>query len=83
MSCLLVASLGQRQAMTLSSVAFGEAAGEVGNFASSIQQVSNFEDDQLLSLMSKLSQTFKQACLNELLSILSNKPAKKRLDLKT
>ncbi len=59
MNGLLDASLGQRQAMTLASVAFGEAAGEMGNFASSVQQVTNFEDDQLLSLMSKLSQTFK------------------------
>jgi len=59
MNGLLDASLGQRQAMTLASVAFGEAAGEMGNFASSMQQVTNFEDDQLLSLMSKLSQTFK------------------------
>ncbi|MDD3524028.1 MAG: hypothetical protein PHQ41_04960 [Candidatus Cloacimonetes bacterium] len=59
MNGLLDASLGQRQAMTLASVAFGEAAGEMGNFASSMQSVTNFEDDQLLSLMSKLSQTFK------------------------
>ena len=59
MNGLLDASLGQRQAMTLASVAFGEAAGEMGNFASSMQLVTNFEDDQLLSLMSKLSQTFK------------------------
>jgi hypothetical protein len=59
MNGLLDASLGQRQAMTLASVAFGEAAGEMGNFASSMQQVTNFEDDQLLALMSKLSQTFK------------------------
>ena len=59
MNGLLDASLGQRQAMTLASVAFGEAAGEMGSFASSMQQVTNFEDDQLLSLMSKLSQTFK------------------------
>jgi hypothetical protein len=59
MNVLLDASLGQRQAMTLASVAFGEAAGEMGNFASSMQQVTNFEDDKLLSLMSKLSQTFK------------------------
>lgn len=59
MNGLLDASLGQRQAMTLASVAFGEAAGEMGNFASSMQQVTNFEDDQILSLMSKLSQTFK------------------------
>jgi len=59
MNGLLDASLGQRQAMTLASIAFGEAAGEMGNFASSMQQVTNFEDDKLLSLMSKLSQTFK------------------------
>ena len=59
MNNLLDASLGQRQAMTLAKIAFGEAAGEMGNFASSMQQVTNFEDDQLLSLMSKLSQTFK------------------------
>ena len=45
--------------MTLASVAFGEAAGEMGNFASSMQQVTNFEDDKMLSLMAKLSQTFK------------------------
>jgi len=31
----------------------------MGNFASSMQQVTNFEDDKMLSLMSKLSQTFK------------------------
>ena len=59
MNSLLDASLGQRQAMTLASIAFGEAAGEMGNFASSMQSVTNFEDDKLLSLMSKLSQTFK------------------------
>ena len=59
MNGLLDASLGQRQAMTLASVAFGDAAGEMGNFASSMQQVTNFEDDKMLSLMAKLSQTFK------------------------
>ncbi|MDD2229823.1 MAG: hypothetical protein PHY48_10475 [Candidatus Cloacimonetes bacterium] len=59
MNGLLDASLGQRQAVTLASIAFGDAAVEMGNFASSMQSVTNFEDDQLLSLMSKLSQTFK------------------------
>ncbi len=59
MNGLLDASLGQRQAMTLASVAFGDAASEMGNFASSMQQVTNFEDDKMLSLMAKLSQTFK------------------------
>lgn len=59
MNDLLDASLGQRQAMTLASVAFGDAASEMGNFASSMQQVTNFEDDKMLSLMAKLSQTFK------------------------
>ncbi len=59
MNDLLDASLGQRQAMKLASIAFGEAADEMANFASSMQSVTNFEDDKLLSLMSKLSQTFK------------------------
>jgi len=59
MNTLLDASLNQRQAVTLATVAFGEAADEMGNFASSMQEVTNFEDDQLLALMSKLSQTFK------------------------
>ncbi len=59
MNGLLDASLNQRQAVTLAKVAFGEAAEEMGNFASSMQEVTNFEDDKLLALMSKLSQTFK------------------------
>lgn len=59
MNGLLDASLNQRQAVTLATVAFGEAAEEMGNFASSMQEVTNFEDDKLLALMSKLSQTFK------------------------
>jgi hypothetical protein len=59
MNTLLDASLGQRQAFKLASIAFGEAAGEMSKFASSMQDVTNFEDDQLLALMSKLSQTFK------------------------
>ncbi len=59
MNSLLDASLGQRQSFKLASIAFGEAASEMSNFASSMQSVTNFEDDQLLALMSKLSQTFK------------------------
>jgi predicted transposase YbfD/YdcC len=59
MNTLLDASLGQRQSFKLASIAFGEAAGEMSKFASSMQEVTNFEDDQLLALMSKLSQTFK------------------------
>ena len=59
MNSLLDASLGQRQSFKLASIAFGEAASEMSNFASSMQAVTNFEDDQLLALMSKLSQTFK------------------------
>lgn len=59
MNSLLDASLGQRQSFKLASIAFGEAASEMSKFASSMQSVTNFEDDQLLSLMSKLSQTFK------------------------
>ena len=59
MNGLLDASLGQRQSFKLASIAFGEAASEMSKFASSMQSVTNFEDDQLLALMSKLSQTFK------------------------
>ncbi|MDP2172890.1 MAG: hypothetical protein Q8J62_03865 [Candidatus Cloacimonadaceae bacterium] len=59
MNGLLDASLGQRQAMTLAKISFGEAAAEMGEFASAMQSLTNFEDDQLLALMSKLSQTFK------------------------
>jgi len=59
MNSLLDASLVQRQALTLASIAFGDAAGEMANFASSMQSVTNFGDEQMLSLMAKLSQTFK------------------------
>ncbi len=59
MNGLLDASLGQRQAMTLAKISFGEAAAEMGEFASAMQSLTIFEDDQLLALMSKLSQTFK------------------------
>lgn len=59
MNGLLDASLAQRQAMTLAKISFGEAAAEMGEFASAMQSLTNFEDDQLLALMSKLSQTFK------------------------
>jgi len=59
MNDYLNASLAQRQAVTLSKIAFGEAAAEMGKFASAMQSLTNFEDDQLLALMSKLSQTFK------------------------
>ncbi|PKN77655.1 MAG: hypothetical protein CVU48_10880 [Candidatus Cloacimonetes bacterium HGW-Cloacimonetes-1] len=59
MNGLLDASLGQRQAMTLAKIAFGEAAAEMGEFASAMQSVTNFEDDKMLALMAKLSQTFK------------------------
>jgi len=59
MNGLLDASLAQRQAVTLAKISFGEAAAEMGEFASAMQSLTNFEDDQLLALMSKLSQTFK------------------------
>lgn len=59
MNGLLDASLVQRQAITLASVAFGEAASEMADFASSMQSVTNYGDEQLLPLMAKLSQTFK------------------------
>ena len=59
MNSLLDASLVQRQAMTLAAIAFGDGATEMARFASSMQSVTNFGDEQLLPLMAKLSQTFK------------------------
>lgn len=55
----LDAELTQRRALTLATQAFGEAAGEMAAFASSMQEVTNFGDEEMLSLMAKLSQTFK------------------------
>ncbi len=54
----LDASLKQRQAVILSKIAFGEEAAEMGKFASQMQEATNFGDEQLLPLMSKLAQTF-------------------------
>jgi len=59
MNSLLDASLVQRQAMTLATIAFGDGADEMARFASSMQSVTNFGDEQMLPLMAKLSQTFK------------------------
>ena len=59
MNSLLDASLVQRQAMTLAAIAFGDGATEMARFASSMQSVTNFGDEQMLPLMAKLSQTFK------------------------
>ncbi len=53
MNGLLDASLWQRQAMKLASIAFGEAAGEMGNFASFMQSVTNFKE--ALRLMEELA----------------------------
>ena len=55
----LDASLVQRQAMTLTTIAFGDAASEMAEFASSMQAVTNYGDEQMLPLMAKLAQTFK------------------------
>jgi hypothetical protein len=59
MNEFLDASLVQRQAMTLTAIAFGDSASEMADFASSMQSVTNYGDEQLLPLMAKLSQTFK------------------------
>lgn len=59
MNSLLDASLVQRQAMTLAAIAFGDGADEMARFASSMQSVTNYGDEQMLPLMAKLSQTFK------------------------
>lgn len=59
MNSFLDAELSQRRAMILANLAFGEAAQSMADFAQAMQQVTNFEDDQLLALMSKLATTFK------------------------
>jgi hypothetical protein len=51
MNGLLNASLGQRQAMTLATIAFGAGAAEMARFASSMQSVPNFGDEQRLPTM--------------------------------
>ena len=56
---LLDASLKQRQAGQLATLAFGGAADEMSRFATELQKVTNFGDDDLLPLMAKLSTTFK------------------------
>lgn len=56
---LLNASLEARQSAILSKTAFGEYSNQMAEFAQNMQSLTNFEGDQLLALMSKLSQTFK------------------------
>ena len=55
---LLNASLEARQSAILSKTAFGEYSAQMSDFAQNMQELTNFEGDQLLALMSKLSQTF-------------------------
>ena len=55
----LDAELTQRRALTLATVAFGEAAQEMAAFASEMQSVTNFGDEEMLSMFAKMSQTFK------------------------
>jgi PHD/YefM family antitoxin component YafN of YafNO toxin-antitoxin module len=59
MNSYLDASLEQRQAAILAKVAFGESATEMSNFASAMQKVTNFGDEEMLVLMAKLAQTYK------------------------
>lgn len=58
---LLDDALSARQAMRLAGIAFGEGAAGMAQFAAELQRVTNFEGDQLLSLMAKLSQTYGMA----------------------
>lgn len=55
----LDAELTQRRALTLASEAFGAAAGEMAAFAAEMQSVTNFGDEEMLSMFAKMSQTFK------------------------
>lgn len=56
---LLDAAHAQRQAMIITKVAFGDAAGEMANYAASIQDITNYQDHRLLPLMAKMAQTYK------------------------
>ena len=57
---LLNASLKQRQAVTLTNIAFGEQSESMQEFASRMQSVTNHGDEELLPpLMAKMRQTFK------------------------
>ncbi len=59
MNALLDANLKQKQAMQLATHEWGAGAREMANYASEMQRVTNFGDDDLLPLMVKLSQTYK------------------------
>lgn len=56
---LLDSELVQRQADTLVGVAFGEMAGEMREFASAMQDLTNYGDEMMLPLFAKMSQMFK------------------------
>lgn len=55
----LDSALVQKQATTLTTLAFGEAAAEMASFASAMQSVTNFGDERMLPLMAKLAQSYK------------------------
>lgn len=55
----LDANLKQKQAMQLANHVFKESAQEMADFATQMQEVTNFGDDDLLPLMAKLQATFK------------------------
>ncbi len=56
---LLDAALTQRQAEILTKIAFREAAESMMEFASEMQSMTNYGDEQLLPLMARMAQTFK------------------------
>ena len=56
---LLDSALTQRRAMTITKLAFGDAAGEIAQYAASLQDVTNYADHQLLPLMSKMAMAYK------------------------
>lgn len=56
---LLDAALTQRQAEILTKIAFRDAAESMMEFASEMQSMTNYGDEQLLPLMARMAQTFK------------------------
>lgn len=55
----LDAALGQSQAQILANQAFGEGADEMARYASEMQRVTNFGDEEMLVMMAKMAATYK------------------------
>lgn len=59
MNDFLDAALTQSQAQILANQAFGEGADEMARYASEMQRVTNFGDEEMLVMMAKMAATYK------------------------